>query len=378
MSRRGQALLAGGLVLALLYPLLVRAAGAAGLPLSPNYLINTGMLICFTAFLGQSWNVAGGFAGLTSFGHVVFFGTGAYAMAILQVSHGWNPWLAWPVAAAAGAAVGWVIGALAFRAGLKGSYFALITLAFAEVFRILANSVPFTRGGLGLLVKADPRPANLQFRDPIWFYYLALGLCVLALLIAWRLTRTRFGARLVAIRENEDAARALGIDVYAEKVKVLVLSGAMAGAGGAFYVQKYLYVDPWIAFGVDKSVEMLLVSMVGGAGTIAGPLIGAAALTAINEVTRMLASVVPALKNVQPLSLVVYGAMLILIVARLPHGLASLFGRRHDHTVIPSAARDLPRTTHRASGRGRSLAALGMTEGAAGDRPREPGEAGRA
>src|SRR6185369_17124853 len=224
----------------------------------------------------------------------------------------------------AGGAVGWMIAMLSFRAGLRGSYFALITLAFAEVFRILANSVPFTRGGLGMLIKADPRPINFQFKDPIWIYYLALVLCVISLLIAWRLTRNRFGARLVAIRENEDAARALGIDVFAEKVKVLTLSGAMCAAGGTFYAQKYLYIDPSIAFGIDKSVEMLLVTMVGGAGTIFGPLIGSIVLTAINEATRWAASVMPALKNVQPLSLIVYGTMLIIIVARLPDGFASL------------------------------------------------------
>ena len=255
------------------------------------------------------------------------FSLGAYTSTILQVTYGWNPWLAWPIAMAAGGAVGWMIAVLSFRAGLRGSYFALITLAFAEVFRILANSVPFTRGGLGMLIKADQRPINFQFKDPIWIYYLALVLCVISLLIAWQIARSRFGARLVAIRENEDAARALGIDVFAEKVKVLTLSGAMCAAGGTFYAQKYLYIDPSIAFGVDKSVEMLLVSMVGGAGTIFGPLIGSVALTVINEATRSLASVVPALKNVQPLSLVVYGVMLVLIVARLPNGLMGLFRR---------------------------------------------------
>jgi branched-chain amino acid transport system permease protein len=311
---------------------MIALAAAIVLPLLvPGYLVNVGMLVFFLAFIGQSWNLSGGFAGQTSFGHVVFFGTGAYTSTILHVTYGWNPWLAWPVAMAAGGLVGWIIAFLSFRAGLRGSYFALITLAFAEVFRILANSVPFTKGGLGMLIKAEPGAAKFQFRDPVWFYYVALALCVVSLLIAWRLTQSRFGARLVAIRENEDAARALGIDVFAEKVKVLVLSGAMAAAGGTFYAQKYLYVDPNIAFGVDKSVEMLLVAMVGGAGTIFGPLMGAATLTAINEGTRWLASVVPALKNVQPLSLIVYGAMLILIVGRLPDGLASLFVRRRRH-----------------------------------------------
>ena len=320
MSTRVRILLVSGFASAIIYPWLV-----------PNYLITVGMLMFFSAFIGQAWNVSGGFAGQTSFGHAVFFGTGTYTSTILQVTHGWNPWLAWAAAIAMGAVVGCLIATLAFRAGLRGSYFALITLAFAEVFRILANSVSFTRGGLGMLIKADARPGNLQFRDPVWPYYLAFALCLISLFIAWRLTRSRFGARLVAVRENEDAARALGIDVFAEKVKVLTLSGAMCAAGGTFYAQKYLYIDPTIAFGIDKSVEMLLVTMVGGGGTIFGPLIGAMALTGINEATRWAAAVIPALKNVQPLSLIVYGIMLMLIVARLPDGLMSLFARRQRH-----------------------------------------------
>lgn len=315
-----------GLLLALAF------VAATVLPLvAPGYLVEVGVLVFFLAFIGQSWNISGGFAGQTSFGHAVFFGTGAYTSTILQITFGWNAWLAWPAAVVAGAIVGWIIAILSFRAGLRGSYFALITLAFAEAFRILANSVSFTHAGLGMLIKADPRPANFQFRDPIWFYYLALALCIVSLLIAWQLTRDRFGARLVGVRENEDAARALGIDVFAEKVKALTLSGAIAAAGGTFYAQKYLYIDPNIAFGVDKSIEMLLVTMVGGAGTIFGPLLGALTLTGVNEATRALASIVPALKNVQPLSLIVYGVMLILIVGRLPDGLARLFHRVQRH-----------------------------------------------
>ena len=317
---RQSLLLALALVAAIVLPLV-----------APGYLVEVGVLVFFLAFIGQSWNISGGFAGQTSFGHAVFFGTGAYTSTILQITFGWNAWLAWPAAVIAGAIVGWIIAVLSFRAGLRGSYFALITLAFAEAFRILANSVSFTHAGLGMLIKADPRPANFQFRDPIWFYYLALALCLVSLLIAWQLTRDRFGARLVAVRENEDAARALGIDVFAEKVKALTLSGAIAAAGGTFYAQRYLYIDPNIAFGVDKSIEMLLVTMVGGAGTIFGPLLGALTLTGVNEATRALASVVPALKNVQPLSLIVYGVMLILIVGRLPDGLARLFHRVQRH-----------------------------------------------
>jgi branched-chain amino acid transport system permease protein len=311
VSARARLLLALGAVAALALPLV----------LPSNYAVNVAVMILFTAFLGQAWNIAGGFAGQTSFGHVVFFGTGAYASTILHATWGWNPWLAWPVAALAGGAVGLGIGALAFRAGLRGSYFALVTLAFAEVFRILANSAEFTRGGLGILIKADARAANFQFKDPASLYYIALVLVAASLAIAWWLRRSRFGAQLAAIRENEDAARALGIDVLRAKTLCMGISGAMAGAGGTFYAQKYLYIDPSIAFGVEKSVEMLLVSMIGGAGTVFGPLVGAIALGFVGEATR-------ALTSAQGLGLVVYGIILVAIVARLPDGLIGLFARR--------------------------------------------------
>jgi len=135
------------------------------------------------------------------------------------------------------------------------------------------------------------------------------------------LRRSRFGARLAAIRENEDAAKALGIDVLSEKIKVLVLSGAMCGMGGCFFAQYFLYIDPTIVFGVDKSVEMLLVSMIGGAGTVYGPLIGALLLASISDITRVMT-------QIQGLSLVIYGGLLVVIIAYLPNGLIDLFRRR--------------------------------------------------
>lgn len=289
------------------YPLVFRS----------NFAINLGVLVLFFALLGQSWNIAGGFAGQLSFGHAVFFGVGAYASSILQLKLGANPWLGLPAGALGGALVGALIAALSFRAGLRGSYFALITLAFAEAFRILANSVGFTGGGVGLLVPLKPGVANLQL-ERIGFYYLIATLAALSIAIAIWLTRSRFGARLAAIRENEDAARALGIDAFREKVKVLALSGALAGAGGCFYAQYFLYIDPSVTFGVDKSVEMLLVAMIGGAGTVYGPLIGALLLTLVGEWTR-------AVTDAQGLSLVIYGALLVVVIGFLPNGLVDAF-----------------------------------------------------
>jgi branched-chain amino acid transport system permease protein len=287
---------------------------------STPFMVNFGVLALFYAFIGQSWNIAGGFAGQLSFGHVVFFGAGAYASTILQLRFGMNPWLGLPASAIAGGIVGGIIGFLSFRAGLKGSYFALITLAFAEVLRILVNSVEFTGGGLGLLIPAKIGADNFQFSERIGFYFVILSLTVLSVAIAVWLKHSRFGAQLAAIRENEDAAMALGINVFNEKVKVMVLSGALCGIGGSFFAQYFLYIDPTIVFGVDKSVEMLLVSMIGGAGTVYGPLIGAVLLAGVSDATRVLT-------NVQGLSLVLYGTLLVIIIAFLPNGLIDLFKR---------------------------------------------------
>jgi branched-chain amino acid transport system permease protein len=286
-----------------------------------SFMVNFGVMALFYAFIGQSWNISGGFAGQLSFGHVAFFGVGAYASTIMQLRFGWSPWLGLPVSALAGALVGGVIAVLSFRAGLKGSYFALITLAFAEVLRIVTNSVSFTGGGLGLLIPMKASATNFQFAERIGFYFVILMLAALSVALAEWLRRSRFGAQLAAIRENEDSAKALGINVFREKVKVMLLSGAIGGMGGCFFAQYFLYIDPLVVFGVDKSVEMLLVSMIGGAGTVYGPLVGALLLAFISDITRVLT-------QVQGLSLVLYGSLLVVIIAYLPNGLIDLFKRR--------------------------------------------------
>ena len=299
------------LAVALAYPFIFRS----------NFAINFGVVVLFLALIGQAWNIAGGFAGQLSFGHAVFFGTGAYCSTILQLKLGWNPWAGLAASAGTGAVVGALIAALSFRFGLRGSYFALITLAFAEVFRIATNAVEFTGGGLGLLIPLKRGAANFQFAERIGFYFTILALTAGSIYITLWLKRSRFGARLAAIRENEDAARALGIDAFREKVKVMALSGAMCALGGTFYAQYYLYIDPSVVFGADKSVEMLLVSMIGGSGTVYGPLIGAFVLTLVGEGTR-------ALTGAQGLSLIIYGSLLILIIGFLPNGLVDLFKLR--------------------------------------------------
>lgn len=286
-----------------------------------EFLLNFAIMLLLSALLGQAWNVLGGYGGQFSFGHVAFFGTGAYATAVLQTAFGINPWIGFILGGLAGGGMGLVVGFLSFRFGLKGAYFALVTLAFAEVLRILANTVDFTGAGVGILIPLDQGAANLQFADKTGFYLLALALVTLGLHITAYLDNSRFGARLVAVRENEDAARASGVNVFEIKLKAIALSAWLAGLAGAFYTQYYLYIDPTIAYGPKVSVEALLVPIIGGTGTLFGPLLGATALHTISEITKHVAADEPGL------NLVVYGVLLVLMVLFLPNGLWGLVSR---------------------------------------------------
>ncbi len=274
------------------------------------------MMTLYAALLAQAWNMLGGFGGQFSFGHALFFGTGAYVQAIAQVTHGINPWLAVALAVVAAAAVGVFVGALTFRYGLKGSYFALVTLAFAEVFRILALSVNFTGGGVGMMVPLKESVANLQFGSRKGYIGLVLAFVVAALLVTAWLRHSRYGAWLQAVRDNEDAARAVGVDPFRVKLGAITLSGAFMGAAGAFYVQVFQYIDPGIAFGPHVSVEALVGAIVGGMGTLWGPVLGAFVLHLLADLTRNLFGQLPGL------NMVIYGVVLVVIVMFLPRGLA--------------------------------------------------------
>ena len=288
--------------------------------ISSKFQLDVLTLIFFTAYIGQSWNILGGYAGQFSFGGVMFFGTGAYTSSILLTSFGVPPIIGIFAAIFMGAFLGLIVGYLSFRSGLRGSYFALITLAFAELLRVLANSVEFTGGGVGLFLTYAPGLHNLQFNSPTGFYYFSLVLLVISLVIAMWLERSRFGAQLVAIRENEDAAEALGIDTLKCKIYAIMIMGGMGGAAGTFYAQKYLYIDPPISYSIALSVEMLLVTIVGGMGTVFGPLVGSFFLHIVNEFARHFI-------DTPGVSLIVYGFILILIISFLPNGLVGLFHR---------------------------------------------------
>ena len=195
-------------------PIVVVVAALAAVPLfvQSNVVLNFLVVTLLIALAGQGWNILGGYGGQYSFGHAAFFGTGAYVTAVLQVRYGVNAWPALPPASLPAPRSARVIGALTFRSGLRGSYFALVTLAFAEVLRIVASVAPITGAGVGTLLKLDLRVEAMQFQSRAVFYWVVLALVAASLVIARLIERSRFGVWLIAVRENEDAAKALGVD----------------------------------------------------------------------------------------------------------------------------------------------------------------------
>jgi branched-chain amino acid transport system permease protein len=304
----------------------VLALALLPLAASSNTTLNFLGFVMIVTLAAQGWNLLAGYGGQFSFGHAAFFGMGAYAMALLQVRFGVNAWAALPVAMLLGALVGFLLGFLSFRAQLRGSYFALVTLAFAEVFRILANASSFTGGAAGVLVPLKADVANFQFADKRAFYWVALAFVALALWITQHISRTRFGAQLVAVRENEDAARALGVDAFRTKLKAITLSGAITATAGCLYTQKFLYIDANLAFGPWISVEALLAPIIGGVGTVLGPLAGAVLLLGLGEVTKNAFAVLLG-GSIPGVDLVVFGVLLILCVAFAPNGVMGALKR---------------------------------------------------
>ncbi len=298
--------------------LVVAMTALAAIPLvtSSNVVLNFLVSALLIALVGQGWNVLGGYGGQYSFGHSAFFGTGAYVSAILQMRYGVNAWIAFGLGIAAGALLGAIIGALTFPSGLKGAYFALVTLAFAEVLRIIASVAPITGAGVGTLIALDLRPQAFQFQSRAPFYWIVLALVAVSLAIVWAIENSRFGAWLIALRENEAAAQALGIDVTRIKLGAMALSAALAAAAGCFYAQYYLFIDAAIA------VAALLAAIIGGAGTVAGPLIGALLIKSLGELAKTFIGEAPGL------DLVVYGCMLIVVVALAPRGIAGVLSDR--------------------------------------------------
>ncbi len=292
-------------------------------PLALNsYLLSVLILVLYFAYTGQAWNVMMGFAGQLSLGHSLYIGLGAYTAAALFMHFGINPWVGSLAAMVVAAAFGAAVGYLAFRFGIGGVYFALLTIAFAEFTRIGFDHFPWVGGAGGLFLKVvgKGRFDLLHLRgSAVMFYYLLLALTVAAFLLCHRLMRSKIGYYWLAIREDQDAAQALGIHTFRYKMYAVLLSSAMTALGGVFYAFYYNNLFPEQIFSMERSVEIVLGPIIGGLGTLFGPLLGAFVLTVLAEGLRDLLS---ALGLALPgATQVFYGVCLLAVIVFLPDGI---------------------------------------------------------
>jgi branched-chain amino acid transport system permease protein len=282
-----------------------------------SYAVTVFIFIFFYGYLGQAWNILGGYGGQLSAGHAAFVGVGAYTTTLLSMHWGLSPWIGMLVGATLAAGLGAIVGGLGFRFGLRGFYFVLLTVAFAEVCRIVALNTKAMGGALGLYITFSGNPWRLQFQDNRAYYYVALALMLLATAVVARVERSRLGAYLLAIREDEDAAEALGVDTFRYKLYAIVLSAFLAGLGGAFYANYLFSLQPNAVFGIPLSVDIIIRPVIGGAGTLLGPLLGSLVLSPLAEVARVYFT----RPGWAGLHLVVYGVLLIGVVLFLPQGI---------------------------------------------------------
>src|SRR6195952_547795 len=295
-------------------PIIVFTAlyAAASLSVTNSYYQLVMTLVPVWAIFGLSWNLLSGYPGLISFGHAAFFGLGAYAVALGQIYFDLSPWLLIPIAAVIGGMAGLLIGFPTFR--LQGHYFALAMLAYPLAILYVFEWLGLQE--LTLPIKRDNPIAYMQFSDTRVYTLLALGILVGTVLLTQWIERTRFGMALLAIKQNEAAAEAAGINTLAWKLRAITLSGAIAGAIGGFYAVVLLVVTPQSVFGMLGSAQALTVAMFGGVGTVWGPVIGSVILIPLGETLNAEAgSRFPGIQGV------IYGLAIICVILVAPEGL---------------------------------------------------------
>jgi branched-chain amino acid transport system permease protein len=299
----------------------------AALPLYFGNTYNLGIciLVVYYAFMASAWNIVCGFLGELSLGHSVFVGLGGYTSTLLFVNLGWSPWLGMVAGALVAGITGIIIGYPCFR--LRGPYFTLTTIAFAELLRVYVESAevgPFglpLKGSMGLLLPLHgPSLAQIEFRSKVPYYYLILAFLILAVLVTYFVKVHRLGYFLVAIRSDPDAAASLGINITKYKLIAMVISCCLIALGGSFYAQYFRYIGPERIFGLDISVQIALIALVGGQGTIFGPIIGALLLVPLGEFLSNNFG-----GNLPGLHLFIYGIVLMLVVLYLPKGIYRFF-----------------------------------------------------
>lgn len=304
--------------------------------IASNYVLSIAVLILYFAYAGQAWNVMMGFCGQLSLGHALYVGLGGYTAAALFVHFGVGPWAGVPAAIIVCMTAGSIIGFLAFRFSIGGVYFALLTIAFAEFTRIGFDHWQWLGASGGFFLPVSQREVNdlLNLRgSPAMFYYIILALASAALLFSSWLLRTRIGFYWLAIRENPEAAEALGINLFRYKMLAVLISAGMTSVAGVFFAFYYNNLFPEQVFNMGRSIEIILGPIIGGVGTLFGPIVGAALLTLLADgITELLGAFGIELSGIKQ---VFYGICLLLVTMFLPNG------------VWPALARKLGVTSNR-------------------------------
>ena len=308
----------------------VMLAVLAGAPyFASDYLLTVLILILYFAYIGQAWNIMMGFAGQLSLGHALYVGLGAYTAAALYVHFGIGPWIGLLVAAPIAALAGAFIGFLAFRFKVAGVYFAILTIAVAEFARVGFDHLTWTRGSSGLFLPVAQYTHNdlwLLRGHPEMFYYILLIATALAFVFCRALLQSRIGYFWLAIREDEEAARSAGIDAFRYKMIAVVISASMSSFAGVIYAFYYNNLFPEQVFHIGRSIEFILGPIVGGIGTLFGPILGAFVLTGLAEV---LTGTLHALNiDIPGAKQVFYGICLLIVIMALPDGIWPWLKRR--------------------------------------------------
>lgn len=286
------------------------------------FLIHIFVTICVFAALSTAWNIVGGYAGQLSLGHMMFYGIGAYTTSLLVTHFGLTPWIGMWFGAVLAALVGAAVGYPCFR--LRGPFFSLSTIAFLEVIRLLSiHFVGLTGGSAGLIVPLKLGWAWMVFSDKVNYLYIAFTLLLLCLGVSLAIRQSRLGYYLTAVREREDAALAAGINNSHVKLKAVVVSAMLTALIGAFHAMYLTFLEPATMFSLGTSIEVAMFSLIGGLGTVAGPLLGTVLVVPLAEMARGWLGA-----SASGLHGVVYGTVLVLITLTLPAGLVGTFGDR--------------------------------------------------
>lgn len=296
------------------YGILLLAAGLFPI-FADRYLLSIGISILIMMLLGQSWNIMSGYAGQFSFGHAAFFGLGAYTSSILYMDYGVSPWLGMICGMFVAGAVGVLIGFLTFRYRLKGDFFALVTLAFAEILRVLFNNLKVLKGAGGILIPYRNNWKEFQFTNDSFFYFVILIMVIIAtFFVAW-IRKRKFGLCLIAIKENQDAAGSLGVPVLKYKLLAIAFSAMIAAMAGTFFAQYYGFIDPSVVFAASISVEAIVPCIIGGAGTPIGPILGALIIVPLQELSNTL------FEGIGGINMILYGLLIVLFIMFYPNGI---------------------------------------------------------